>query len=90
MISGLWVNGLAPVGNIRIRCTRIGAEKRMAAKLDGPVGSRVHQCNNIGPIRGLTLVHDRDLAQTMNGKCWRTGDNALQLMQKSRNKKLLN
>jgi hypothetical protein len=49
MISGLWLKGIAPVGKMRMHCRRIGAEKRIAAKLDGPAGSRVHQCSNIRP-----------------------------------------
>src|SRR5262245_37855229 len=47
MIPGFWAKGLAFVGNIRIDRMRMGRAKRSAAKLDGPAGSRVHQCSNI-------------------------------------------
>ena len=39
-----------------MHCTRIGVEKRMAAKLDGPAGLREHQCNNIKVRFGAVRV----------------------------------
>ena len=46
--SGQFANGFAPVGNILTAWTLHGDENRMAAKLEGPSGFKLHHCNNMG------------------------------------------
>ena len=41
--SSYSAKGRAPLGNIWILATRTGAEKRIAARLEGPCGESVHQ-----------------------------------------------
>lgn len=50
VIDGSFSNNCSPYGNMRILCTMIGEEKRIAAKLDGPCGCRVDQWSNMSTL----------------------------------------
>jgi hypothetical protein len=46
-MSGQFANGFAPVAKILTEWTLDGDANRMAAKLDGPSGCKLHHCSSI-------------------------------------------